>query len=139
MTIKYNTDNLLIEYHNNTEYRTVLRSLFNMKSNHNNIKSQYETIDTETLDELSYDEDAILKEIDSIYETTENNELFQELYDLAAAKMFSLDRTIGNCILFSYDYLYLFHACLCMFLNNPLEFTKSCKYYIQLKMKLEKR
>ena len=49
MTIKYNTDNLLIEYHNNTEYRTVLRSLFNMKSNHNNIKSQYETIDTETL------------------------------------------------------------------------------------------
>ncbi len=139
MTINYNTDNLLIEYHNNTEYRNVLRSLFNMKHNHNHIISQYESIDTETLDELSYDEESILKEIGVLYETTENNELFQELYDLTAAKMFSQDRTIGHCILFSYDYLYLFHACLCVFLKFPLDFTKSCKYYIQLKMELEKR
>ena len=139
MTINYNIDNLLIEYHNNTEYRNVLRSLFNMEHNHQNIISQYESIDTETLDELSYDEESILKEIGALYETTENNELFKELYDLTAAKMFSQDRTIGHCILFSYDYLYLFHACLCVFLNSPLDFTKSCKYYIQLKMELEKR
>ena len=139
MTPNYNTNNVLIEYRNNTEYRNILRTVFNMKVNPSNIAIQYETIDDETLDELSYDQDKIMEEMKIIYEITENNILFQELYDISAAKMVSLDRTIGICILFSYDYFYLFHACLCVFLNSPLEFTKLCKYYIQLKMELEKR
>jgi hypothetical protein len=139
MIPNYNTNNLLIEYHNNAEYRNVLRRVFNMEVDSINIAYQYETIDHETLDELTYDEDKVMEEMKNIYEITENNILFQELYDLSAAKMISLDRTIGICILFSYDYFYLFHACLCVFLKSPLDFTELCKYYIQLKMELEKR
>ena len=140
MSINYNTDNLIIEYHNNIEYRNILRSLFNMKSiPTHNISSTYPPHDEEYLYDLSVDDDKLITEAYAIYEITKNNIIFQELYDLAAAKMFSLDRTIGNCVLFSYDYLYLFHACLCVFLNNEVNFTKSCKYYIQLKIELEKR
>jgi len=139
MISNYNTNNLLIEYRNNSEYRDILRTVFNMKVDPTDIAIQYETIDDETLDELTYDENIIMREIKIIYKNTENNVLFQELYDLSAAKVISIDRTIGICILFSYDYFYLFHACLCVFLKSPLDFTNLCKYYIQLKMELEKR
>ena len=139
MSISYKTNNLLIDYHNNSEYRNILRTVFNMKPNPNTIAIEHEPTDEETEDDFYYNETIIMSEMQLIYEHTEHNVLFQELYDLSAAKMFSVDRTIGVCILFSYDYFYLFHACLCVFLLHPLEFTNLCKYYIQLKMELEKR
>jgi hypothetical protein len=105
------------------------------------LESNYNTkeLDEETLDELLYDSDKISDTLRELYELTKENLLFQNLYTLAAAKMISTDLTIGQIILFSYDYLYLFHPCMCVFLVSPEEFNESCTYYLQLKDKLEKR
>ena len=136
---KYNTETLLIQYTDNFTYRNTLRSLFGMNSNKTDIENQYDTIDNETLDELDYDDDRMCKIMSELFELTKDNALFQSLYDLAAAKLFSVDRQLGQGILFSYDYLYLFHACMCVFLCAPVEFTDTCTYYIDLKQVLLQR
>ena len=130
--MSYNTDTLLLEYKNTTEYRKTIRELFNMAP----IAVDIEDIDPESLDEMNYDEDPINLSMSHLFDLTCKNTLFNTLYDLAAAKMLSTDRTIGQCILFSYDYLYLFHACLCVFLKSSSEFNAECIYYKQLKEKL---
>jgi hypothetical protein len=130
---KYNTETVLIEYNDNFTYRNTLRSLFGMNSNKTDIENQYSSIDYETLDELDYDDDLMTKIMNDLFVITKDHVLFQSLYDLAAAKLFSEDRQLGQGILFSYEYLYLFHACLCVFLCAPDEFTDTCIYYIDLK------
>lgn len=136
--MNYNVSQLIIEYHNDTEYRETIRKLFNMKHIKRDTKEE-EIMDEVTADELDYDYETINKTMDELYEKTKDNPLFQTLYDLAAAKMISLDRTIGQSVLFSYNYLYLFHACLCVFIMCPNEFTEQCEYYRELKTKLETR
>jgi hypothetical protein len=135
-TLDYNISKLLIEYNGDKEYRETLRWCFKMKK----IEIDEEIVDDEiTADELDYDFEKIDKTMTQLYEMTRENPLFQTIYDLAAAKMISLDRTIGQSVLFSYDYLYLFHACLCVFIVSPIDFNTECEYYRQLKEKLEKR
>jgi hypothetical protein len=129
-------------YTTNAEYRKCLRELFKMNPKiceskvsatieHNN-----EEIDEETADEMRYDQDAVSKAMDYVYDKTKNNALFQKLYDKAAARMISLDREIGLCILFSYDFLPLFRECLDDFMKAPEQFTKTTPSYIALKQKL---
>jgi len=120
-----------VYYTNNTEYRQCLRELFNMKCSQN---PDLEGIDEETKDELFYDEDTMSLIMDEIYNATKNNELFNELYDLAAARMFSTDRTIGQAVLLSYDYLCFFHNCLASFIKS--EFDNKNEFYLLLKNKL---
>lgn len=137
----YNISQLLIEYHNDKEYRETLRRIFKMKhiKNKNIDNDEDDEMDEITADEQDYDFKKIDKTMDQLYDQTKENPLFQTLYDLAAAKMISLDRTIGQCVLFSYDYFYLFHACLCVFIVCSNEFTEECEYYKLLKTKLETR
>jgi hypothetical protein len=139
----YDTSSHLIEYNSNIEYRKILRNLFRMDTEEilKDLESKYNTkvLDEETMDELLYDSDKISDTLRQLYELTKENLLFQNLYTLAAAKMISTDLSIGQIILFSYDYLYLFHPCMCVFLVSPEEFNESCTYYLQLKDKLEKR
>lgn len=132
----YNVSNLLLEYKNTKEYRQTIREIFKMKHLEENYDSDF---DDETNDENDYEYKKINQTMEQLYESTKENSLFQILYDLAAAKMISLDRTIGQSVLFSYDYLHLFHACLCVFIVSPNEWNENCEYYIQLKEKLEKR
>ena len=108
-----------------------MRELFNMKCV---IQPDMEGIDEETIDELTYDEQTMSVIMDEIYNATKNNDIFNELYDLAAARMFSTDRTIGQAVLLSYDYLCFFHNCLASFLKG--EFDNKNEYYLLLKMKL---
>lgn len=129
----YNNYNLNkdVYYTNNKEYRQCLRELFNMKC----VISPYlEGLDEETKDELLYDENTMSVIMDEIYNATNKNEFFNELYDLAAARMFSTDRTIGQAVLLSYDYLCFFHNCLASFLKG--EFDNKNEFYLLLKMKL---
>jgi hypothetical protein len=134
--MNYNVSKLFLEYKNTQEYRQTIREVFNMK-NMDELKDP--DFDDETNDELDYESQKIDESMNKLFQQTKDNVLFQTLYDLAAAKMISLDRTIGQCILFSYDFLYLFHPCLCVFIVSPQEFNETCEYYIQLKEKLEKR
>lgn len=120
-----------VSYTNNREYRKCLRELFNMKCIMN---EDLNDIDEETMDELLYDENTMSAIMDEIFNATKNNELFNELYDLAAARMFSTDRTIGQAVLLSYDYLCIFHNCLASFLRG--NFDNKNEFYLLLKIKL---
>ena len=120
-----------VYYTNNREYRKCLRELFNMKCI---INEDLNDIDEETKDELLYDENTMSAIMDEIFNATKNNELFNELYDLAAARMFSTDRTIGQAVLLSYDYLCFFHNCLASFLRG--NFDNKNEFYLLLKIKL---
>jgi hypothetical protein len=124
--ISYNTQNKRIDYSNDQEFRSCMRDIFNMKKDIDN----YPDLDAVTRDENNYDIDAATKSMDYIFEKTKDIELFQTLYDLAAAKMLSMDRSIGLAILFSYDNMKAFHHCICDFIENNDTFDKNTPSYI---------
>jgi hypothetical protein len=95
-----------------------------------------ESMDEESRDELMYDDNAVIKVMGNIYHLTRDNLLFQKLYDLGAEKMISTDREIGQAVLFSYDYLPLFHKCLAGFLRNPDGFDENNEFYVALLKKI---
>ena len=105
----YNTK-LIVSYSNDLEYRKNMRELFSM-----NHKDQCDNIDDITNDENNYDHDSSSKSLDFIYKQTRNNIYFKSIYDLAASKMFSMDREIGLAVLFSYDNMDSFHKCYVVF------------------------
>jgi hypothetical protein len=123
---------LSISYSNDLEYRSCIRKLFSMK----HVVSVDPEIDDVTRDEQDYDIDAASEKLDYIFDQTQEHPRFQELYDIAASKMISLDRSIGLSVLFSYDYMAAFHECLCSFFENPSGFNESNVTYLALKRKL---
>jgi hypothetical protein len=117
LSLIYNFANPTLNYHDNKTYRETLRQLFFIDSTDviKELSKTYENLadlDEETIDELTIDTTKMESTMEVLYEMTKDNPMFQKLYDLAAARMFSIDRKIGQSILFSYDYLYLFHSLL---------------------------
>jgi len=129
-----------INYENNKEYRQSLRYLFCMNNESYlekvNAIRNVENLDDETEDEISYDEESTSKILDEIYLQTKHDPLMINLYTIAASKMFSEDINIGIAVLFSYDYLKLFHLCLVDYLKNPIEFTRENFNYVNLLKKI---
>lgn len=121
----YNISNNVINYTNDAEFRSCLRSVFNMTENVD--KSSY--LDEITRDEINYDFESASKAMDYIFAETKDNILFQPLYDFAAAKMLSTDRSIGLAVMFSYDNLKDFHHCLCDFFTNKNDFNEMRESY----------
>ena len=123
------------EYNSNEEYRSSLRTVFHMNyetymKNIKNLQEQVEEkFDKETLDELEFDEEAVQGAMDFVYDRTKNNELFINIYKLAAAKMISTDVEIGMSICFSYDYFRYFHTCLSLYLENASNFDENSNAY----------
>ena len=117
-----------LEYNNTTEYRQCCRDLFGMKPhiykqkiNHIETHNK-EKLDNESQDELAYDDLAVTEMIDYIYNETIDLPIFNKLYILAASVMLSEDPEIGIAVLFSYDYMKIFHECLIeFFLFNKLD------------------
>ena len=132
MEIQYNFEKD-ISYTSNEEYRKCMRELFSM-----NTVEITDDIDEETKDEMDYDDATISIAMGKLFDYTKTNERFQELYDLAAALMFSIDREIGQVVLFSYDNLPLFHLCLASFHREPLGFHENNTYFLALKKKLSR-
>jgi hypothetical protein len=128
----YNTK-LVIQYSNDREYRASLREIFSMKR----VIRLDPDLDEISRDEQDYDIDAASQKMDFIFERTSGHPRFQELYDIAASKMISMDRNIGLSVLFSYDYLALFHRCLCSFFDDPDEFDEANMAFVALKKKIE--
>jgi hypothetical protein len=122
-------------YSSTREYRECLRQMFQMDSSkyRDTLKSYEDALhndfDDETRDEMSYDEDAAKRMMDAIFDATKHHPLFQTLYDMAAARMFSIDRDIGLAVLFSYDYLSKFHACVAQFIDSPDCFSADTVVY----------
>ena len=128
--------NIKIEYTNTSEYRECLRNLFKMNKNSfqekiNNIENHNkEKLDDITKDEISYDNDAAILMMEYTFNKKKNINEFKKLYKMAALRMFSEDLTIGQAVLFSYDYLYYYHYCLVEIFNN--RFHKDFELYKKL-------
>ncbi len=119
-------------YNSNKEFRQVVRDYFKM-----NIKDiDLEHCDDISKDELLYDNDAMVLGMNNIIENTKNNILFDELYSLAAAKMFSIDKETGLCILLCYDFFAYFIPVYETFLREPDSFNNENILFIELKQKL---
>jgi hypothetical protein len=103
-----------ISYTNDAEYQDQIRLLFHMKPS----------------DE--YDENAAIRAMDAIYELTKQSALFEKAYVLAANKLFLEDPAMGLPILFSYDYLDVFHRCLVHYLRTPETFDETTAIYQEL-------
>lgn len=130
----YNIDGVAV-YTDNKSYRCTLRRLFFMDVSMSHVTVD-ESMDEESRDELMYDEATVFKVMGNLFDLTRDNELFQKLYDLAAEKMISTNREIGQAVLFSYDYLPLFHKCLAGFLRNPDGFDENNEFYVALLKKI---
>ena len=130
------SQDLVIVYQNNQEYRSVLRRIFFMNPE---TISDANYLDEETLDELFFDDKNIITILDNIYQTTYENPIFSELYELAAACFFSIDKKLGVTVLFAYDYLDLFFPLLVDFLKEEENLNKNNEKYIKLKQKLSRR
>jgi hypothetical protein len=130
MTINYGFEIDPI-YTNDAEYRKCIRDLFRMK----NVDVEGD-IDDISRDEMDYDEDSINPIMAQLFELTKNNVHFQELYDLAAAKLMSIDRETGQVVLFSFQYMWLYHKCLAAFYHNDPAFQS---LILELKSQVEIR
>lgn len=121
-----------VVYSNNAEYRNMLRLVFNMKM----AAIDDPDIDDETKDEMTYDEFSSSAVLEYIFSKTREHVLFQKIYDIAAGFMFSVDRNIGMTVLFSYDYLVMFHPVLREYLANSA-LDPSSEPYARLLSKLQ--
>lgn len=130
--ILYDISQKEIKYSNDFEYRSSLRKIFGMKSPEN----LSDDMDEISRDEQDFDMDNTSRCLDYVYESTCDNKWFQELYDSAAEKMISMDRSIGLSVLFSYDYFAGFHKCLCCYYEDPENFNDKTEAFIELKKKL---
>lgn len=139
----YDTSSPIIEYYNDYDYRKCIRRIFKMNEDKMkaDLAEKYDIndIDPLTLDEFMIDMTVMENALQKLYAVTCSNPQFCELYDLAAAKMFSMNREIGQSILYCYDYVYLFHPLMCLFLESPLECNENVKYFKQLKECLMKK
>ena len=133
-----------VHYSNNKEYRRVFRNLVQMSPakfytspNHIDIASHLSQLDDETIDENQYDESQVSTFLDSISKKTIHDPLFQQLYDLAAAKMISLDREIGLAVLMSYDFLDAFYDCVLLYDQSPDLWTETCTEWIIMIQRLK--
>lgn len=125
-------------YSNNKEYRELLRIFFNMDTSNIESEIKYLNYDDETYDELLFDEIAVSNSMTNIFEKTKGNILFDELYILASAKMFSTNKETGLCILLSYDFFYDFYKLWNSYIDNNF-ISKTNEYYILLQNRLVNR
>lgn len=130
-------------YQNDTEYRQYFREITGMRNKvyhtepgHIDLNKEIPVdIDDITLDEYMYDEEAVSNTLEKIYADTKNEPKFQTLYELAAAKMISLDREIGLTVLMTYDYLWHFIQCYTAFIQEEkgIQSESFCEKYERVK------
>lgn len=56
--------------------------------------------------------------ITELYEKIKDQNEFKQLMEKASSMLFSTDLTAGLCVLYSYDYMYLMHDCVCKYLET---------------------
>lgn len=142
----YLTEPAFIEYKTNHEYRAIFRHHMGMNETllRENLVNEFgeqavNELDEETYDELLLDNEQMNRVMNDLLAKTKPNIQFLLLYKLGAAKWMSEDIEIGQCILLTYDYYYLYHSCLCVFLDYPDQWGEKCPYFIQLRNKLQER
>lgn len=102
---------LVVQYQTDEEYRKCLRQAYGNESCQLMVPLHAD-VDDHTQDEWNYDSEAMNRTVMTVFQETRNDASFQELYKLAAGHFLSEELETGLCVLFSYDYFQLFHACL---------------------------
>ena len=128
-----------IRYTNNAEYRAIFRQITGQPSLESAIhkpESEEDPDDEETRDESTYDDTLVSGFLETVYRDTRTNPLFQRLYLAAAAKMLTEKPEIGMAILCSYDYLWAFYPCYCVYRENPDNFSQTNHWYCELANRL---
>lgn len=98
-----------VVYTNDEEYRKQLSIVF--QTNQVDCGSE--------IDENLYDSDTMNNGMDYLYETTQNNVFFLELYTKSSETLFVENLEIGLVVMFSYDYFDTFHKLLRLYIQNP--------------------
>lgn len=132
-----------INYSSNKEYRQRFREIFDISKSARTCYAdisfnlgedlEEEDEDEETKDELNYDTNRMEKGMEEWFLKTESNPLFQDLYLLAAGRMFSTDLRIGQAVICSYDTFYLYYTCIWSFLQQENTDITKLNEYIALK------
>lgn len=122
-------------YSNNTEYRKVMRDIFQMDLDKtapysdlsmNEISTE---IDEESKDEMQYDMKQMDEHLTELYEITKSEPKISQLYKKAAAQMLSEDPLIGQVVLCSYHYFNLYFSCMWFYLHGGrTSLTESVEY-----------
>ena len=120
-----------ITYHSNSEYRAIIRQIFQFQPEkrsyyagleQSDIVSDIE-MDAESKDEMELDMDSFEKGMEFIFLTTHSHPLFQKLYEYAAGRLFSTDPRIGQAVICSYDTFSWYFTCIWHYLqdkNHPI-------------------
>lgn len=133
MITPYDTSVSDISYSCDAEYRAVFRRVFGMTE----VAIDCDDDDPITTDENNYDVGVATTVSDYLFENTQSDDLFCILYEHAAAKMLSLDHSIGLAVLLSYDYFASFHRCLCVWLREPTAWTRTHPAYTSMVNKIK--
>jgi len=115
----------MLSYTNNKEYREAIRNFFEMKCQH---IIYDDDVDEETIDEYTYDADAVERKMNKIYAETKSNTAFCRLYEIAAGHMFSTDLETGLAVLLSYDYFSNFHALYILVLDENIDLESTNEF-----------
>jgi len=116
-------------YTDNTTYRMAVRQIITMPVR---ATPRDPDLDDETADELDYDEQYMSAFLDTVYAETRDHPVFRNLYEFAAARMFSTDPEIGLAVLMSYDFLYRFYPCLVLYQTDASAFTETSREYVDI-------
>jgi hypothetical protein len=114
-----------ITYHSNMEYRNMIRKIFDFSKDSVTYyadlseKDMENEIDAESRDEMEFDTAKMEEGMKQIFDVTIKNPRFNELYLLAAGRMFSTNPEIGQAVLCSYDTFHLYYSCLWHFFTKP--------------------
>ena len=125
-----------ISYSNDKEYRQWIRKCFSFDKekfhDYNGMIDDINECDDITIDELLFDSQNSQTALDRILDLTQNHDEFNNLYLLAAARMFSTDKLIGQAVVFSYDTFHMFHTCLWNFLKHGIHHMINAVQYKNL-------
>jgi len=118
----------LVNYNNNDEYRNQIQKVFYM---------EIDTVTSEP-DEILYDDDAIRAGLQFILNNTKDNPHFIRLYEKAGELIMTNQSEMGLAVLFSYDFLSLFHKLLYVFFFEPNISIESNPIYVELLNKIKR-
>jgi hypothetical protein len=112
---------LNLAYNDDIEYRKSLNNLFLSFSTINSIPNVCE-------DDECYNDDIASFFLDNVFEDTLECDYFSKIYDLAAATMISTDKSVGQVVFLSYQFLLLYHKCLVNYYKNNCIFENNSDY-----------
>ena len=86
-----------------------------------------------------YNDEKMAFELDELYNKLKTSPFFREIMKKSAAELMSEDEHFGIALMYSYEYMYLTHKCVCEFLTNNLVPDDLMNEYYRKFSKAEKK